>query len=284
MSVEEEFARSVDETLKVRIERIQHLIRLTLDLIKNPPQLEPPRLNLVVSGLLARNAVLLEGIITCAKSGLPAVDQILNRSLFENTLHIAFLVRDSVDLFDFNPAKKTLDLFGLTLNHDTRLNLYIAWCTIKGWRNVRDFCDADEPLKSMGNQMIVEADKAYQSQIKTVGQNWTKRLESKPTCAGVSVKSLAFSLDDNYKLWYIYSYGRQSQHTHTSSVSCYLDYEGNDWNIRLDANHSELEEGLATAAVIGIIALFEVAGKGGVSDQLRESIREFYNLLLQTPN
>lgn len=160
--------------------------------------------------------------IGCDRNTLP-----VNRSLFETSVNLAFLIRHRVTLYHFNDGSKTkpktpLNLHGKKLTTDFRTDLYNAWNILMSEKNIRRY-SSTPGVKRAGRKLQKRIDGIERPYVDTVGVDWEKAIRGKNTCTGLSIKDFSSSLGSVFQLWYGLVYSSDSQHVHQSDMTDFLE-------------------------------------------------------------
>lgn len=159
--------------------------------------------------------------IGCDRNALP-----INRSLFENSVNLAFLLRRRVSLYQFNDStakpRTPVNLHGKKLSTDFRTDLYNAWCILMDEKKVRRFARTPG-IKRSGKKLGKQIAALYRPYVDSIGPDWEKAIKGANTCVGLPIEHFASSLGSHFRLWYGLVYSSDSQHVHQSDLIQFLD-------------------------------------------------------------
>lgn len=155
--------------------------------------------------------------IGCDRNALP-----VNRSLFETSVNLAFLIRHRVALYQFNDNSKAkpktlVNLHGKRLTTDFRTDLYNAWNILMSEKNVRRY-SSTPGIKRAGRRLERKLGDMERPYIDAIGADWEKAIRGTNTCVGLSIKDFASSLGGEFRLWHGLVYTNDSQHVHQSDM------------------------------------------------------------------
>lgn len=214
--------------------------------------------------------------IGCDRNALP-----VNRSLFETSVNLAFLIRRRVNLYQFNDTsrrkpKTPANLHGKTLTTGFRTDLYNAWNILKSEENVRRY-SRTPGFKRAGRRLQQELDDLGRPYVDAIGKDWEKKIAKANTCVGMSIKDFASSLGNAFRLWYGLVYSSDSQNVHQSDMTQFLDLNEATGTIspRWFTSPDDVRTTLHKAAVISLGCVEEFNKRFRCGDAVKTSINDF---------
>jgi hypothetical protein len=232
----------------------RELLRLALDMIGSDDQgnLQIPsepvpgvtdRARSLALGLYAKACKQFRGIIILGERGFGGEATVLTRSLFETTLALNFIMKESIALKrggkDFDPDTSR------PLTTDFRALLYCAYAAFMEAKRYRQWSERPELNSVMGLRGDPKVIAAQTAAAKAaVGENWWDAF--KVGQAGLKIRDLADSL--GVLSYYLTIYGDQSEVAHAGDGYMHFDVED-------DGAHGSLDLSPSPAGIGGLLRL-----------------------------
>jgi hypothetical protein len=204
----------------------------------------------------------------------------INRSLFETSVNLAFLIRQRVNLYQFNDNSKTkpktpVNLHGKKLTTEFRTDLFNAWSILMSEKNVRRY-SSTPGVKMAGRRLQQQIDEMERPYVDAIGADWEKALRKTNTCVGLSIKDFASSLGNAFRLWYGLVYSSDSQHVHQSDMIEFLNCDSDGtFSSRWFTTPDEVRTTLHKSFVISLGCIEELNKRFRFGDEAKKHIRRF---------
>lgn len=214
--------------------------------------------------------------IGCDRNALP-----VNRSLFETSVNLSFLIRQRVTLYQYNDNSKanpktSVNLHGKRLTTEFRTDLYNAWNILMSEKNVRRY-SSTPGVKRAGRRLQKTIDQLIRPYVDAIGTDWEKAIRGSNTCVGLSIKDFASSLGSAHRLWHGLVYSSDSQHVHQSDMTDFLDCNEatTTFSPRWFTCPDQVRMTLHKAAVISLGCIEEFNKRFRLGDSAKKRIHEF---------
>lgn len=228
--------------------------------------------------LLVKATTTFRSVQHLCEVGLDRIALPLCRSLFENLLNLAFLLRPKVSLCKFEANGNSLpwkpDLQQLTC--DFRAALYNAWCILK---DERHYSQAEQTpgIKRVAKRATRKIKLAPRPFMTTIGPKWEGKLLKGNTCTGLTVADFAASLGKGLRAWYRTVYAGDSNYVHQSDMISYIDVdmEKDAIEFRWHTSPEEIKGVLARSGLLYLCCIQEMCKRFRSDSVTRQKLAAF---------